>query len=105
MFITQIKLVEVDEDGMELPTNFNLRSSPKADPAISIKEAAHTAIEALSIITRMHANQSVMKPSSPDCNHSCSCTNTFCCVCDTVIKEDNLAYSGDRRCTVVKFKM
>lgn len=102
MYITQIRLIEVDEDGMELPTNFNLQSSAMPDPVQSIKEAAQTAIEALNIITRLHTNQSNF---SPDCMHYCSCTTTYCCVCDAQIKEDNLAYSGDRRCFVDKFKV
>lgn len=105
MYITLIKLVEVDEDGMELPTNFNLKSSAKANPVDSIKEAAMTAIEALSIITRVNNGYTGMNPTDSNCDHGCSCHDTFCCVCDRKIKEDNLAYSGDPRCTVVKFKV
>ena len=105
MFITQIRLVEVDADGAELPTNFNLKSSAKESPFASIKEAANVAIEALSIILKIQANNPPMKPNSADCKHGCSCTDTFCCVCDRVIKEDNQAYSADHRCTVLKFKL
>lgn len=101
MFITQIHLVEVDEDGAELPTNFNLKSSPKENPFESIKEAANVAMEALNIILKIRVNDPPMKPNSADCTHGCSCTDTFCCVCDLVIKKEH----RKNECTVLKFKL
>lgn len=100
-YYATITLHEIDVDGTILPVRFNLKSSTKEHPALAVKEAGNIAIEALNVITKIQSNTR----QSGACSHVCSCTDSFCCVCDKIMTEDDQAYSADDRCHKLKIKM
>lgn len=102
-YIAEISLIEVDEDNIR-HERLRLKSDYEGNGTLALKHVSESAIHALYTLSKI--SESFKGIALKDtCHHSCSCTHTFCCVCDNEMIEDNQAYSADKRCTIVKFRL
>ena len=74
-YYAKITLYPVDGVTAKKPA-LNLIGEMKQHPTDAIKSAAQVAIEALLCLSAIDLKH------KPDCDHHCSCRNTYCCVCD-----------------------